>query len=324
VKNARDRSLVARHLGWDGQQPCSLRQAGAGFHLTRERARQVFAEALPLLRVDEGIPSLEAVLAFVRRRQNELVSDVERQLEQKGFTSGRFSLQGVLTAARVLGRAPGFDVEQFGGVWFVGRISQIGRTILNTAMKRVEHYGATRVSVVRLEIVKKLRRRVDDRLVRRILQTRPDIRWLDKSENWFWLTGPPRNRLRTRIQKVLAATPELSVSTLRQAISRDYVPLHLPESVLRSFCGCLPWCRVSGSTVAARTELSVGELVSGGEAIACSILRQHGGVLELSELQRECYAAGVQRANLWRVLSFSPLIRRLDRELYGLIGAAGR
>jgi len=322
VKNARDRTLVARHLGWDGRPPCSLRQAGAGFHLTRERARQVFAEALPLLQADGATPSLDAVLAFVRKRRFELVTEVERQLQQKGLTSGPFSLQGVLTAAHVLGRAPGFDLEQFGAVWFVGQVSEVGRTILLTAAKQVEHYGATRVSVVVREVSKKSRRQLDRALVRRVLQTRPDIRWLDKSSDWFWLMGPPRNRLRTRVQKVLAATPQLSVSTLREAISRDYVPLQLPESVLRSFCESLSWCHVNGPNVTASSTPSVGQVVSGGEAITCAILREHGGVMELSELQKQCYEAGVKRANLWRVLSFSPLIRRLDRELYGFIGAA--
>src|SRR5581483_998564 len=76
VKSPRDRALVARHLGWDGDNPCSLKQAGAGFHLTRERARQVYAEALPLLRLSAETSSLDAVLRFIGNRSDQLVSEV--------------------------------------------------------------------------------------------------------------------------------------------------------------------------------------------------------------------------------------------------------
>jgi hypothetical protein len=46
--------------------------------------------------------------------------------------------------------------------------------------------------------------------------------------------------------------------------------------------------------------------------------------MPLAHLKKRCLEAGIQRANLWRVLSFSPLIRRVDKQVYGLIGAERR
>jgi hypothetical protein len=249
---------------------------------------------------------------------------MERQLQQRGYTSGIFSLQGVLTAARVLGRSPGFELDQFGDTWFVGRVSELGRAIVNAAAKHVEHHGAARVSLVAQEVARGRRGPVQAEFVRRILQTRLDVRWLDKSGEWFWLASVPRNRLITRVEKVLAISPRISLSKLNQAISRDYRPLRIPDSILRSFCAGLAWCQISGRDVTASSELKVEGLVSGGEAVACALLREHGGVMPLAHLKERCLEAGVKRANLWRVLSFSPLIRRVDKEVYGLIGAPKR
>lgn len=324
LKSPRDRQLVARHLGWDGRPPCSLSEAGAAFQITRERARQIYAGALPLLRQDARTRPLDAVLSFVRTLRPQPVCEVERQLQERGFTSGRFSLEGVLTAARLFHRTPGFELEQFGGTWFVGKVSQPGRAILLTAAKHVEHHGAARVSVVAREVSSSPGGPVRNALVRAILQTRADLRWLDQAGEWFWLTSVSRNRLLTRIQKVLAVFPRLPLSVLHQSISRDYKPLRVPEVVLRSFCEALPWCRISGDDVLASEELNVEAVLSGGEAITCAVLREHGGAMPLAELEKRCYQAGVKRANLWRILSFSPLIRRLDRQVYGLISPAAR
>lgn len=321
LKSPRDQALVARHLGWDGGCPCSLKEAGAKFQLTRERARQVYAEALPLLRQSAGTRALDAVLAFVSKRKQERVSDVEREVQQRGYTKGIFSLHGVLRAAQVLGRAPGFEVDQFGDTWFVGRVSELGRAIVNTAVKHVEHQGAARVSLVYQEVAGRYRDPIKAEFVRRILETRRDLRWLDRSGEWFWLTSAPRNRLVTRLEKVLAVTPRIALSKLNRAISRDYKPLRIPDSILRSFCAGLPWCKINGRDVAASGELNVERLLSGGEAVTCALLREHGGVMPLAPLKELCLAAGIQKANLWRVLSFSPLIRRVDKEVYGLIGA---
>ena len=324
LKSARNRQLVARHLGWDGGTPCSLKEAGAEFHLTRERARQVYGEALPLIRQCAETPTLDAVLALVRKRQHELVSEVEAELKQLGLTRGRFSLLGVLSAAQVFRRAPGFELHEFGGALFVGQVLPVGRIVQNVAVKRVAHHGAVCVSAICREVCRRLGRSIDDELVRRLLRTREDIAWLDKEGEWFTLTTVPRNRLVARVRKVLAVHPRIRVSALYEAITRDYEPLNIPEGILRSFCVQSPWCGVHGQHVEAEITPRVEEMLAGGEAIVCEILRNHGGAMPLSELNRLSRTAGVRRSNLWRVLSFSPLIQRLDREFYGLIGANGR
>jgi hypothetical protein len=108
---------------------------------------------------------------------------------------------------------------------------------------------------------------------------------------------------------------------LRQAVCRDYKPLNVPEDILRSLCSGISWCRVSDGHVKATGVPRWEEVLSGAEAVICNVLREHGGTMPLRQLKKLCFVQGVKRENLWRILSFSPLIRRFDREVYGLIGA---
>lgn len=318
LQSPRNRKLVARHLGWDGRPPCSLKEAGSGFHLTRERARQVFAAALPLLRLSTELPALEEALALVQQRQHQRADDVEQELRARGLTNGRVSLHGILSAARVFERKPDFELHLVGGFWFVGAVAQAGKLVLDLAVRAVLHHGAARVSDLRRQAGPRI---VDQSLVRRILQTRSDLCWLDAEREWFWLRFVARNRLLTRVRKVLAVCPRIQISSLHQAISRDYKPVEIPQAVLRSLCQDFSWCRVGSQYVEARLAPNLEDLLAGGEAVVCAILRQHGGALPLPRLRPLCFAAGVKKPNLWRVLSFSPLLQRFDKEIYGLVGA---
>jgi hypothetical protein len=322
VASERNRQLVARRLGWDGQAPCSLVDAGVRFRLTRERARQLLAVALPVLRQNTIGPALDAVLAFVKEQRGELVSDVEQWLVQLGLMDGSITLPGVLCAAQVFRRRPTFQLNRIGDTLFVGPVWQVARIILKTAMKNVAHHGATRVSDLRLGVSRIRRRTVDEQLVRRILGTRSDVRWLDDTSEWFWLAMVPRNRLLARVRKVLAVCPQIHVSKLKEAISRARPPLRLPETTLRSICAQLSWCRVTGQCVESRVVLRIDDVLGEAEAIVCALLRDNGGPLPVTKLESLCWGRGVKEHNLCRILSVSPVIERFGKGIYGLVGAS--
>ena len=319
IVNPRNRRLVARHLGWDGGLPCSLNKVAKEYDLTRERARQIYAAALPVLRQCHSLPTLDAVLRFIATRTYELAITVEIDLKNRGLTRTRFPLSSVLRAAHVFGRSPRLQLHQFGGVIFVGDVSQLARELLIRAAKTVSHDGAARVSDLRRALSASPRGIVDVQLVRRILQTRPDICWLDDVREWFCLTSITRNRLLSRVQKVLAVRSRIHISALHRAVLKAYRPLRIPAPILRSFCARLSWCDVDSRYVQARIAPKAKAVLTGGEAILYKILEDHGGRLPLGELQQLCFRAGLARANLWRLLSFSPLVRRTSRETYGLI-----
>jgi len=155
-----------------------------------------------------------------------------------------------------------------------------------------------------------------------VLETRTDLVWLDPNSEWFWLSAVRRNRLVSRIEKVLAVHRRVPVSILHRAVSRDHKPLRVPEPVLRSLCSRLPGCRVQRQHVEAHPRPAVEDVLTGAEAKLHRILSGCGGGVRVTVLQDLCREQGVQRSNLWRLLRYSPIIQRLGPQVYGLVGVA--
>ncbi len=82
----RDCRLVRRVLGWDGQGGCCLKDAGEEFGITRERARQIYDQAIEQIRSAEVSSSLDEALAFVNRMANRAAGDIETELQLRRFT----------------------------------------------------------------------------------------------------------------------------------------------------------------------------------------------------------------------------------------------
>jgi hypothetical protein len=156
--------------------------------------------------------------------------------------------------------------------------------------------------------------------VRQVLETRSDFQWLDQPGGWFWLTTVLRNRLLSRIRKVLCVAPRISVSEMREGVSRDHRMRGFspPRRVLLALCAQLPWCRVNEQYIEAVVALDPSEVLSDAESVVSSILRGHGGALPLAQIESLCLAAGVTRPNFWRICLASPIVHRYAPAVYGL------
>ena len=80
VAFARDRQLVRRVLGWDGQQGCSLKVAGDEVGITRERSRQIYQHAVERMQTCQLGSSLDEALACVKLMCNRSSLEVESPL----------------------------------------------------------------------------------------------------------------------------------------------------------------------------------------------------------------------------------------------------
>jgi hypothetical protein len=322
VPNARDCRLVQHVLGWDGQRGCCLKDAGEELGITRERARQIYDQAIEQIRTAEVSAALDDVLKFVNRMSNRAADDIEGELQVRGLTRYAFAMRALLKTAAIFGRVADFTVEATGGKLFVVAGAGVVQSIIKAALRSSSRFGVQNVSALRSAIPPIHRRRDDSAFVRQVLNTRSDIRWLDAEET-FWLASVPRNPMVRCLRKVICYVSPVAFSDVHRAMGRLLSKQRstLSYSLLIKFCEQVPFCHVANGCVERVTPLSPSNLISDGERVVCRILRRNGNELTVRRLQSLCEAAGVGAPNLWRILLHSPLIFRRAPRIYSVITA---
>jgi hypothetical protein len=321
VPSARDCRLVRRVLGWDGKRGCCLKDAGEELGISRERARQIYDQAIEQIRNAEVSSALGGVLAFVNRMSNRAAGDIEAELQLRGFTRSAFAIRALLKTAQVFGRVPQFILEETGGTLFVVDGAGVVRSIIKAALRSSARQGVQNVSALCSAIAPAHRRRNDRLLIRQVLNTRRDIRWLDSPEETFWLASVPRNPMVRCLEKVICYASPVALSDLHRAIGR--LPgkrrATVSRGLLTKFCEQVPFCLVANGCVERVTQPAPGKLISDSERIVCQILMQNGNALDIQRLQSLCAPAGIPKPNLWRIVLHSPLIFRRAPRIYSVI-----
>ena len=324
VPHARDRRLVGRVLGWDGQRGCCLRAAGEEFGITRERARQIYAQAIQQIRTAEISCALDQVLAFVKRMSNRAAEDVVAELQRQELTRCSFPMPALLRTAKVFGRALDFTVEEAGGKTFIVAGPGVVRSVIKAAVRASTRRGVQNIAALCSSIPRGHRSRNDRLFIRQVLNTRSDICWLDTAEETFWLASVPRNPMVWCLKKVICYASPVAVSDLERAIGR--LPAERRTDLSRllfvKFCEQTSFCRVTNGCVERVVPLGASNLISDAERLVCRIIRRHGNELSVERLQSLCESAGVGRPNFWRILLHSPLIFRRAPGIYSVIAAS--
>jgi hypothetical protein len=327
VANERDRALVARYLGWDGQGIRTLQVVGDDFKITRERVRQICSAALNALeRGHPCTPVLGKVLAFIEQHLPAPVADIESNLRASGLTAAMFPLEGIIKAAEILGRKPEVTIQNTarGRIAIAREAAQIACRILQVARRTVSHCGAATISDVSAHL-RSAASLNSDQIIIRLLGTQADFRWLDEPSGWFWFFPTTDNRLLIRIRKILAVSRRIKVSEIRRAISSDrrlqgFCP---PTQVLLALCAQLSWCRIeSESYIVATPPPRVEDVLSKSERSLVQILENHGHVMKAGDLRAFCTSEGIDQSTLWYLITSSPIILRRAYGVYALVGAS--
>jgi hypothetical protein len=324
VPNHRDCRLVRRVLGWDGQQGCCLKVAGQECGITRERARQIYDQAIQQIRTAQAGSALDAVLAFVARMADGPAEDVVAELQRQGFTRWLFPMPALLRTAEIFGRVADFTMEETGGRWFVVIAPGAARAVIKAALRSSARHGVQSVAALCSALPPQQRRRNGALFIRQVLNTRCDIRWLDTAQEIFWLASAPRNPMVRSLKKVLCYASPVAVSDLHRALGRQPAKrrTNLTRRVFIKFCEQTSFCRVMSGCAERAVPLGAGNLISDAEYLVCQILQRNGNELSVERLQSLCESAGVKRPNFWRIVLHSPLIFRRAPGMYSVIKAS--
>jgi hypothetical protein len=316
--NDRDRDLIAACLVWRTNRRPTYRSVGKRFGVTSERVRQVFGRWLKAWAEKPPFaPTLDRALALVQVRSPTCAAEVERQLAAGRLSKEPLALERLYDLAALMGRKPAFVI--------LGTGSQRSVAMQHDARLIVQLQRRARKLVVLggVATVRQLNGPwlADPRLpqcLTQALRSLKDLAWLDETHEVFSLLRTKRNKLWTRIRKVLAVAPKIDVDVLLEAISRDNRFSSVSSSHLLAFCRRHPACRVVRKAVIARDPGNPLDVLRGHERTLVRYLIEHGSTprRELFEFARE---NGIGRPS-FNVCLNSPPITRYARGLYGVTG----
>lgn len=312
--NARQRQVVARRLGWDGEGGMTL-EAAANGELSRERVRQLEERVKCASASTQWLPAIESALDLLAEHAP-ITTDVAAELlTMEGLARRPFDPVGLLNAARFAGIASPLTFAT--GCLYVGDQRKWAKRIGEVARKLVSHNGAASVGALAESLGDAVE--VDD--VRRLLALDPETRWLDAEREWLFLPTA-RNRAANHLRKMLAVARSQSIRDVREGFRRyDGREVILPRHVVRELCKCFDWVRVDGDRIAASAALDYRAVLENTEETLVEIFREHGPVLDRATAVDLGERSGLDRTTTGLYLGWSPIIERLATNRYALRGA---
>jgi hypothetical protein len=312
--NGRQRQIIARRLGWDGNGGMTL-EAAANGEVTRERVRQL-EERVRQASAAKWLPIVEAALDVLVARAPITNDDAADLLVAEGLAGGPFDPVGLINAARFAGIDE--PVSFAAGCIFAGDQQEDAARVASAARKLVSRNGAASIGAI-VDLVHDPA--LDADVVSRVLALDPETRWLDAEREWLFLTTA-RNRAANHLRKMLAVAPSQSVTDVREGFRRyDGREVILPRDVVRELCKCFDWVRVDGERVAASVPLDYRAVLENTEETLVDIFREHAPVLDRATAVDLGERHGLDRTTTGLYLGWSPVIERIATNRYTLRGA---
>lgn len=200
---------------------------------------------------------------------------------------------------------------------------RLTKTIARAARRSASKWGAATIPDIMGQIEENAPRDLDQRFVRQVVTNMKGFAWLDEPAGWFWLRSLSKNRLLSRMRKILAVAQEIEVAELRAGIARHY---HMkgfapPKRVLLELCRQLPGCRVNGTVIIADPPIDWRPLLRETERTMVTVLKEHGPIMQRAMFEELCLARGMKRSTFYVYLDYSPVIERFGYGVCGIRGA---
>jgi hypothetical protein len=311
----KQRRGVERRFGWDGRGPTTLAAAGAVEGYSRERIRQL--EERVVRHVERTRPRLEvtaSALHAIHAAAPAGHGELARVLVRAKIAERPFDPRGVLRAAELAGMTVAV-IERDG---LVLRNDQVllASTAIPLVQRLVVRDGAASVAAVAEELAG------PRASVRRLLQLRNDVTWLDDEQDWL-VVPATRTRVTNALRKMLSLAPSLTLADVADGLGRQRCDVPLPRHILRSLCGAYDWLALDGNAdiVSAATRLDPERILSRLERILVGIFRAEGPILGFTRILRLAEAGGMRPTTAGVYLGRSPVFRSVSRGHYVLRGA---
>lgn len=328
------RDALLRRLGWLGDKPITLAEAGDLIGVTRERIRQLeakFVRKLP----PEGMyaPAVAMAVQAIANAAPVAVAKVPAILRDAGLTTQSFSADSVISAAGVLGVEHNLEIQGSGGEEFVYAGTQVAtpKKIVSMARRMSGAAGAAKIS----DLCERLTLEgfpTSAEGAAAVLRGTAKARFV--GEDWVWFPDNPakRSRLRNLTRRMLSVVTPIHVSKLREGVKREAIYLNSvkhgwpitvpPEDVLRRYYADHREFTISDDGLVDCVEpLDYRTELVGTDRLLIDVIRSvPTGVLDRSSFRDAALRREVSAASFEQALTYSAVIERVDNNVWSARG----
>jgi hypothetical protein len=320
-KQGRAEMLVDR-VGLRGRKPKTLNAVGQEHSVTRERVRQVekhFRETL--LKQHAWMPRVKEALLHIAGLTPSSIDSAAVSLRQVGLLGPTCDPRAVLRFGRFLGYEVG--VVASGKLFLPVSAQHLPVRTRSAAGKLTEHLGCCSVQQLADELALP---DSGDRLVELIVEDDPELTWLDEEMVYLWMPSKGRNRLLNQASKIISAAGSCDLVVLRDGIGRHHRMREIrpPREVLaRVLTGSGLFRREGERIVGSPTLGDPNEVLSESEKMLREVILESGPLMTREQLRQELVNERGMKMNSFSLyLSYSPVIERFGRGVFGLRGIA--
>ena len=338
-KKERNAEIVKRHLGLDGSGGCSMEIAGKPHNLTRESVRQILNKYKDALIVHKSaFEALKKAAAILEKIAPVSAESAEAILAEAGLIEPGFKVEGLINASNFLTVRKGgneLSIVKEKSFWsdtssryvVTTKFEDLPKLTYSRALKETSHNGAS--SVIHLSADIGAGKEIRELFVRDLVNSIPGVQWLDSEQNWFYFPEKGRNRLIARLNKIFSVYHEVKFKNVKEGIRRsinkhnDEISRRLPDAVLKAIFiseGLKADSDiVYGNKSSGHTDLDIGMLEFEKKIIDTIIANGEETINEL-KLENAIVTDLKEKFAFSMALNYSPLIHRLRRGQYSLIG----
>ncbi len=316
----KEKEIFIMRNGFDQQGIKTLQEVGLVVGgVSRQWIQQIEAKILKKLKhMNLFAPITENVLQIVSNNKIILKSEVEKTLYNKGYTKSIVDLRVLMKLAELLGKEVKFKIEN-SMLISKNNINDLEK-IISYAKKKSSKYG-----YVYLEDIQDNFLNIKDDYnftdISKILEITDGFKWLVKDEECFYFQNR-ENALINKIIKIFSVTNRLDVSLLREALRRHHRVRIVPtKKALLRLCSGIEGFEISENNIFSNNNYEASKKLSDIELKLYHIFEKRGPILNRLELKKISEEVEINGNSFNAFLSSSPIIRRYETGVYGIIGS---
>lgn len=328
------RDAILCRLGWHGERPITLAEAGDLIGVTRERVRQLeakFVRKLP----PEGLyaPAVAMAVQVIAKAAPVAATKVPSLLLDSGLTTQSFSAASLISAADILSVDHNLKIQGSGGEEFIYAGTQVAtpQKIVSMARRMSGAAGAAKISDLCERLTLEGFPTSADGAAA-VLHGTAKARFV--GDDWVWFPDNPakRSRLRNLTRRMLSVVTPIHVSKLREGVKREVNYLNSvkhgwpiivpPEKVLRRYYADHREFTISGDGLVDCVEtLDYRNELVGTDRVLIDVIRSvPTGVLDRSSFREAVLRREVSVASFEQALTYSAVIERVDNNVWSARG----